>query len=69
MIWPLLVRRVYCWLWNRLHGYPRGSISDDGTVVTLSTGKCPDNWFYKHHCELNADLKDDPVWPNVEEEE
>ena len=49
---PLWWRRVYCWLWNKWHGYPRGSVSDDGTVITLSTGKVPnDSWFYRHYKE------------------
>lgn len=45
----LPMRRVYCWLWNRLHGYPRGSINEDRTIITLSTGKCPDNWCYREY--------------------
>ena len=44
---PLWLRIIYCRAWNKLHGYPRGSISEDGSIVTLSTGKCPDNWFYR----------------------
>ena len=69
MMWPLVLRRFHCWVWNRLHGYPRGSISEDGTVVTLSTGKCPDNWFWHHHHDLHRNMENDPVWPDEEEDE
>lgn len=61
MVWPLALRRIYCWSWNRLHGYPKGTISDDGTCITISTGKCPDPWCYREYIKRRLEAEDDPA--------
>ena len=68
MLWPLWFRRVYCWCWNKFHGYPCGSredLSGGGAIITIQTGKIADGWCFREHLrrkhrDLHLTGTDDP---------